>query len=346
MKDLTSKLLTWYAQSHRDLPWRHTSNPYEIWVSEMILQQTRVEQGQPYYVRFLDKFPQITDLANAHETEVLKIWQGLGYYARARNMHKTAQWIVQNFGGAFPSEYRSLVQLKGIGPYTAAAIASFAFKEVVPAIDGNVKRVVARLFNIAEDISTVKFQQQAFLLLMDVIPKEAPDIFNQATMELGARICTPRNPSCVECPLLDHCESSIKGTTAQIPYKKPKSKPILKHLAFVQITKGAEVLIRQRPSEGIWGGLYEYPYFEFSGTGVPQFPSKECIWDSSCFESVPLIWEQQQLHKLSHQHFNAHLFSVDVVRSNMLLDGLGIWVKKDQLKSFPLHKLMLKFVSE
>jgi len=175
-------------ENHRDLPWRNTTNPYYIWISEMILQQTRVDQGLPYYLRFIDKFPQITDLANASEQEVLQIWQGLGYYARARNMHKGAKFIVDELKGDFPSDYKDLLQLPGIGPYTAAAIASFAFKECVPAVDGNVKRVVARFYGLDTNIEAPAFFKMAFSLLEEVIPENAADTFNQATMELGATV--------------------------------------------------------------------------------------------------------------------------------------------------------------
>jgi A/G-specific adenine glycosylase len=195
-----SKLLTdWYLQNKRDLPWRNTSNPYLIWLSEIMLQQTRVAQGMPYFLSFTSSFPTIFDLANANEEQVLKLWQGLGYYSRARNLHQTAQCIANELGGVFPDNYKDLLQLKGVGEYTAAAIASFAYNEVVPVVDGNVFRVLSRYFDIETDIASASAKKEFSALANELIPKDNPALFNQAIMEFGALQCVPKSPNCSEC---------------------------------------------------------------------------------------------------------------------------------------------------
>ena len=341
MKVVIPKLLTWYLENHRDLPWRRTSNPYYIWISEMILQQTRVEQGLPYYHRFIDKFPQITDLANASEQEVLNIWQGLGYYARARNLHKTAKIIAEQYLGAFPKTYPELLKLKGIGPYTAAAIGSFAFKIAVPAVDGNVKRVVARVYGLDTNTESPIFFKTAFSLLQDVIPSDRPDIFNQSTMELGATICTPQKPKCNQCPLQEACVAFATQQTDSLPVRIKKIKVTQRNTHFCVFEFDNKFLIRQRPSEGIWGGLYEFVNFDSTGEAVLEFPKKECPLNVN-FDRATLQFST--LHKLSHQHIKANFWHIQLDEISGL-EGLGIWVEFDQLKSFPLHKLMRNFVS-
>lgn len=341
MKVVIPKLLTWYLENHRDLPWRRTSNPYYIWISEMILQQTRVEQGLPYYHRFIDKFPQITDLAKASEQEVLSIWQGLGYYARARNLHKTAKIISEQYLGVFPQTYAELLKLKGIGPYTAAAIGSFAFKIAVPAVDGNVKRVVARVYGLDTNTESPVFFKTAFALLQDVIPLDSPDIFNQSTMELGATICTPQKPKCNQCPIQEACVAFATQQTHSLPVRIKKIKVTQRNTHFCVFEFENKFLIRQRPSEGIWGGLYEFVHFDSSGEAVLEFPQKECPWKMNFNRA---ILQFLTIHKLSHQHIKAHFWHIQLDEIGGL-DGLGIWVEFDQLKSFPLHKLMRKFVS-
>ncbi len=218
------KLLTWYELEKRELPWRDTLNPYYIWVSEIILQQTRVNQGLPYYFKFVDKFPKIYDLAVADEEEVLKIWQGLGYYSRARNMQKAANVVINDLDGKFPENFTSIKKLPGVGDYTAAAIASFAFEEPVPVVDGNVKRVFARFLGIHENIQSGKFQTAVFAHLSEVIPKRKPSIFNQAMMELGALVCTPKKPDCENCPIAEYCIAKSKNLQNELPVIIKKTK--------------------------------------------------------------------------------------------------------------------------
>jgi A/G-specific adenine glycosylase len=336
------KLLTWYKNNHRLLPWRETKNPYEIWVSEMILQQTRVDQGLPYYNRFLDKFPQITDLSVAEETEVLSVWQGLGYYARARNMHKAAKIICNEKFGVFPSTFEEIKKLPGIGPYTAAAIASFAFKNVVPCVDGNVKRVVARWQGWSDDIGTARFFNLAFDFLLTVIPNAAPDIFNQAMMELGSLVCTPYSPNCNVCPLLEECEASRLGKQSELPVKLKKTKVSKVQIHYLLLSNlDGEIAITRRPSNGVWGGLYELPSVEF--------PESKKITQmvQSFFENIGIetkVLLAKESHLLSHKKIEAFLWKVSNISVLEHLDLEVQWVKKEQIKSFPKHKLMLKFV--
>ena len=201
----SNSLTAWYLQNKRDLPWRNTTDPYKIWLSEIMLQQTRVAQGLPYFLRFIESFPTVFDLANASEEEVLKLWQGLGYYSRARNLHATAKIIANDYGGDFPNNFKELLKLKGVGDYTAAAIASFSFNEVIPVVDGNVYRVLARYFDIETNIALPKAKKEFFELASELISKENPALFNQAIMEFGALQCVPQNPDCSKCVLNSSC---------------------------------------------------------------------------------------------------------------------------------------------
>lgn len=255
-------LLSWYMLHKRDLPWRNTQDPYLIWLSEIILQQTRVAQGLPYFQNFFDKYPQIELLANAPQDEVLKLWQGLGYYSRARNMHKTAQKIVNDFEGIFPNNYKNLLKLNGIGPYTAAAIASFAYNEPVAVLDGNVFRVLARFFNLAEPIQTNEAKKIFTQLANDFLNKTEPALHNQAMMELGALVCTPKKPNCSACPLQNHCQSLHIGNQASLPVKINKVVAKNRYLAYFHFDCLGDTAIFKRSDKGIWRELYDLPYLE------------------------------------------------------------------------------------
>ena len=220
----TNLLLQWYLQNKRDLPWRKTTDAYPIWLSEIMLQQTRVAQGMPYFLSFMERFPTVFDLAKADEEQVLKLWQGLGYYSRARNMHKTAQIIASECNGEFPNNYTDLLKLKGIGDYTAAAIASFAFNEVVPVVDGNVFRVLSRYFDIETDISSATAKKEFAALGRELMPKANPALFNQAIMEFGALQCVPKNPDCGICIFSSSCAALQKNKVNQLPIKTKKAK--------------------------------------------------------------------------------------------------------------------------
>ena len=220
-----SEILTdWYLENKRDLPWRKTTNPYYIWLSEIMLQQTRVAQGLPYYEAFTKVFPTVFDLANASEEQVLKLWQGLGYYSRARNLHATAKHIANDLDGIFPSDYKNLLKLKGVGEYTAAAIASFSYNEVVPVVDGNVFRVLSRYYNVETNIASAKAKKEFTLLAQEVISKDNPALFNQTIMEFGALQCVPKNPNCTICPLNTSCAALWLKKVSELPVKIKKLK--------------------------------------------------------------------------------------------------------------------------
>ncbi len=258
----STQLLAWYAHHKRDLPWRHTTNPYFIWLSEIILQQTRVKQGLPYYKTFLNQFPTIFDLAAAEEKEVLRIWQGLGYYSRARNMQKTAHTIVKEYGGRFPSTYAELLQLKGIGPYTAAAIASFAFKESVAVVDGNVYRVLSRLYTISTDISIHAAKKEFNLLANSLISESEPDLFNQAMMEFGAIQCTPTSPDCLLCPFQQDCGAYLTGTQHLFPVKSRKVASRKRFFHYIIFMQDGKLALKPRLAKDIWQGLYDFYIIE------------------------------------------------------------------------------------
>jgi len=219
MKDFSARLVEWYLQNKRELPWRTTKDPYKIWLSEIILQQTRVAQGLPYYLKFIEKYPNVRALANADEQEVLRLWQGLGYYSRARNLHAAAKYVANELGGNFPDSYQKLKQLKGVGDYTAAAIASFAYQEKVAVVDGNVYRVLARLFGIEIDINSNEGKKTFSKLANELITQYQPDLHNQAMMEFGALHCTPANPNCMFCPFTTECEARLTQRQSVLPIK-------------------------------------------------------------------------------------------------------------------------------
>jgi A/G-specific adenine glycosylase len=265
MKNAFSELLIrWYLIHKRDLPWRDTTDAYRIWLSEIILQQTRVDQGLSYYHKFIDLFPTVQHLAAAHEEEVLKAWQGLGYYSRASNLHATARWVVQQAGGIFPTSYHSLIELKGIGPYTAAAIASFSSGESVPVIDGNVMRVLARLHGVYVPIDSVSGKKRMATLAEDAIRGSNAAMHNQAMMEFGALLCTPQRPACHNCPFAQRCVARAEGTVSSLPAKAKKTvvKPLYLYYFVVSTHEGEIIFFRKREGHSIWKGLYDFPCIE------------------------------------------------------------------------------------
>lgn len=344
MKRVIPKLLTWYQNSHRELPWRETHNPYYIWISEIILQQTRVEQGLSYFYRFVEKFPTISSLADATEQEVLIIWQGLGYYARARNMQFAAKQIQNEFNGEFPNQIKDILSLKGIGEYTAAAIASFAFRKPYPAIDGNVKRVSARFFGLDAPIHTSRFYNTSHSLLQEYIPQDRPDLFNQAMIELGALICLPTKPKCNECPLAELCVAFNHNKTDVLPVVelRTKAKPVFLHFFALEVNDSW--VIHKRPSSGIWGGLYEFPSLESDSLELPDYQNFLSSKFGIAFISKPAK-SNTILHLLSHQRIQATLWTATIDPAHFLINSSFSLVKKNDLCNFPIHKLMLKFVT-
>jgi A/G-specific adenine glycosylase len=259
---IAKQLLDWYAQNKRDLPWRNTRNPYKIWLSEIILQQTRVDQGLDYYLKFEQNYPTIDSLAIDSINNVLKLWQGLGYYSRARNLHQTAQVIKNEHNSTFPIKFTELLKLKGVGQYTAAAIASIAFDEKVAVLDGNVYRVLSRYFGIYTPIDAKHAKKEFFELANSIVPKSNSGDYNQAVMELGAIICTPRNPKCDDCPIAKNCYARLKNAQHNLPVKEKKTKVTERHFNYMLVLNGNNTFIHQRLKKDIWQNLFELPLLE------------------------------------------------------------------------------------
>jgi A/G-specific adenine glycosylase len=257
-----NQLVTWYKTNHRELPWRDIQNPYFIWLSEIILQQTRVKQGLPYYQAFTEKYPTVEDLANATESEVLRLWQGLGYYSRARNMHATAQYIVAKLAGKFPNNYKDLLSLKGVGKYTAAAIASFAYHEAVAVVDGNVYRVLARFLGISTDIASSQGAKEFGELAQILLPPNDSATHNQAIMELGATQCTPKKPNCLFCPVNSRCVAFAKGLQDDLPVKNLKINTKERYFHYLIFRQEDKILLKERTPKDIWQGLYDFALIE------------------------------------------------------------------------------------
>ncbi len=341
--DFSNSLLLWYLQNKRDLPWRNTTNPYPIWLSEIMLQQTRVAQGLPYFLAFTEAFPTILDLAKADEEQVLKLWQGLGYYSRARNMHKTAQIIAFDLGGNFPNNYNDLIKLKGIGEYTAAAIASFAFNEVVPAVDGNVFRVLSRYFNIDTDIASSGAKKEFTALAKELIPNDNPALFNQAIMEFGALQCVPKNPNCESCIFNNSCAALQKKKVAQLPVKSKKVKVANRYLNYlVFLDNNNNTIINKRTEKGIWHNLYEFPVIE--AESELDFDSLSNIIKNRYSEndilSVTTYNNEQIIHKLSHQKLHINFYKVAV--SKKISNGINL----NSLRNFPFPIVIFNFIEK
>ncbi|MBN1118838.1 MAG: A/G-specific adenine glycosylase [Bacteroidales bacterium] len=297
-------LLNWYNNHKRELPWRNTKDPYKIWLSEIILQQTRVDQGLEYYNRFVQRFPSVSSLASAELEEIFLLWQGLGYYSRARNLHVAAKQIVVDFNGEFPGNSILLKKLKGVGDYTAAAVASFAFGEAIPVVDGNVFRVLSRLYANETAIDTAKGKIVFTELADKTLNKKQPDIHNQAMMELGALVCLPKSPKCPICPLQDICEACKLGIQEKLPVKKGKVKQRNRYFTFYIIKYRDQLLIEKRTGNDIWQGLYQFPMIEssqpFSDTEMIQ-KAEDLIHSPAKVNRKILCISDSIKHVLSHQ---------------------------------------------
>lgn len=301
-KVFASKLLKWYGPNKRDLPWRNTKEPYKIWLSEIILQQTRVDQGMAYYNKFVEAFPTVEELAQAPEATVLRLWQGLGYYSRARNLHGSAKHIVKELGGKFPNSYDEIIKLKGVGDYTASAIASFSFNEPQAVVDGNVYRVLARVFGITEDISSSKGPKFFRSLAQKIIPTSNPAEYNQAIMEFGSLQCTPKNPDCDHCIFSNECIANRSNLQDQLPIKSKKVKTRNRHFNYLVIDYNNTFVFKERPMGDIWTGLYDFPLIESD----QELDALEQILDNqpegfTLTQSQFLSCQTMPKHILSHQ---------------------------------------------
>ena len=308
-------LINWYLQNKRSLPWRNTTNPYNIWLSEIILQQTKVAQGLPYYELFILKFPSVFDLANASEEDVLKCWQGLGYYSRARNLHFTAKYVVEELNGVFPKSYLELLQLKGVGEYTAAAIASFSYNEDVAVVDGNVFRVLSRFFAIDLDISEGKTKKEFQKLAQSLLPINDAASFNQAIMEFGALQCVPKNPNCTNCIFNNSCGALQKKLVEKLPVKLKKVKVTKRYLNYlILVDLNGDFVIQKRTNKGIWFNLYEFPLMEeFKETKIEHsiIEIEKFTFENNKPYKTTLLNEGYIKHKLSHQDLHIRFFKLD-----------------------------------
>lgn len=303
--EFVQALTTWYLANKRNLPWRAEKSPYFIWLSEVLLQQTRVNQGLPYYHKFTNEFPNITSLAEASEDKVLRLWQGLGYYSRARNLHETAKYIVNNFEGKFPETYQEIIKLKGVGDYTASAIASFAFNEKVAVLDGNVFRVLSRIFGLYDDILSSKGKKTFKELAQSLIPEDNPATYNQAIMEFGALQCTPGKPDCSVCPCSHFCFARINRTQTELPVKLKKNSKRQRKFQYLVFSYKDKILMNKRKGNDIWKGLYEFPTEEKTGF-LAEDPSEK-YQKSKTYK-----------HILSHQVIEASFYTIVVSEENQL----------------------------
>jgi len=308
------KLLRWYDRHKRDLPWRRRAgDPYAQWVAEIMLQQTRVETVVPYYLRFLRRFPDVRSLATGRHEEVLKHWEGLGYYRRALHLHRAAK-VLHDEGRGIPQSAEALRALPGVGVYTAAAIASIAFGEPAAAVDGNVARVLARLFGVREDVTTTSGRARIQQLAGELVPAGRPGDFNQAWMDLGSRICTPRSPDCDACPLRGECAAAAKGTAAALPVRSAGRRvdiPVVSLLAVV-FERGGRMLIRRRPAGGLWSRLWEFPGMEIDGHRPDDGSVRRIARDVGVIVDGRPQWKGTVQHKLTHRSLTFHVAVVDV----------------------------------
>ena len=335
----------WYADNKRELPWRNTLDPYLIWLSEIILQQTRIDQGLSYYNRFSETFPTITDLAKAPEDQVLKLWQGLGYYSRARNLHATARIIAEQYSGSFPSQYEQILALKGVGEYTAAAIASIAFSLEYPAIDGNVYRVLSRFFGITEPIDTTKGKKLFKELATKLIKDTNPGLHNQAVMEFGALQCTPSTPDCQNCPISARCYAHANKMAGELPVKLNKPKQRQRYFNYiVPIYKGSTWL-RKRTDNDIWKNLFEFPLIETTDKkevddllNLAEFQKLS----DSLFSGVEKLTEWK-VHILTHQRIHYRIIRIILTDEISSSNGF-VRVNKEDIFNFAVPKLLETYI--
>ena len=315
MNDFSQRILDWYTENGRDLPWRRTPEPYAVWLSEIILQQTRIAQGTAYWHRFMEQFPSVKDLADASEDQVLRLWEGLGYYSRARNLHKAAKQMAER--GAFPDTLEGIRALPGVGDYTAAAIGSICFGIPAAVVDGNVYRVLARYFGIETPVGNTQAKKEFTALAQKLLPREAPAQFNQGLMDFGAIQCTPQNPDCLTCPLQDSCNAFLSGRTQLLPVKKPTAKPQERHLNYIYVRYKGETAIRRRGSGDIWQGLYE-PLV------LPR-PNGRLV-------------REKVKHQLTHRTLLADFYLWEPAHRPTLPEGY-FWIKETELDAYAKPRL-------
>lgn len=344
----SEKIINWYLENKRDLPWRDISDAYRIWISEIILQQTRVNQGLDYYLRFVERFPTVEQLAEAEEDEVLKYWQGLGYYSRARNLHKAAKKIMTEHAGVFPREYEDILNLNGVGEYTAAAIASFAYNLAYATVDGNVYRVLSRLFAIETPIDTGKGKKEFTRLAQELLPESKPGIHNQAMMEFGALHCVPVSPDCSHCVLQSLCKAYETNSISQYPKKAQKTKVTNRYFNYLFIKYDGKTYLQKRENNDVWKNLYEFPLIESD----ELFDHDKLITNESfikLFSNIANI-EIQSIskpikHVLSHRNIFTQFVTINISNENAVLKKF-VQTPIDEIDRFAVSRLMEIFLEK
>lgn len=343
----SDKVVEWYLRNHRKLPWRETSDPYRIWLSEVILQQTRVAQGLPYYQRFLNRYPTVHDLANAGEEAVLRLWQGLGYYTRARNLIRCAKAVVAGHGGVLPASYEELKLLPGIGDYTAAAIASIAFDEPVAVIDGNVLRVLARYFGVKHDITRPEAKRMFSLLAGRLLEGTRPSVYNQAVMEFGALCCVPKAPRCGECVLAEACFARQRGEQAELPVRQPRNAPRRRYFYYFVIIRGNRIAMRKRSGKDIWKNLYDFYLAEsHRQESISQVIERDKMLQKLIRSDDEMEISPVYQHTLTHQKILARFVTLRPGRlSPAMTKDLQFFTKRS-IENLPKPVLITRFLSQ
>ena len=341
-------LSEWYGLNKRKLPWRENVSPYHIWLSEIIMQQTRVSQGLEYYLKFTCKYPSVIDLANAPIDDVLKLWQGLGYYTRARNLQSTAKTVVDQYEGFFPDTYEELLKLKGIGAYTAAAIASIAFKRPVALVDGNVSRVISRLFAMDLPVDSTAGITLIRQYASDILDTCQPDIHNQALMEFGALVCLPRNPQCNSCVLSSICKARLQGLTHKLPVKKEKGKVRSRYFNYFFVRFKNITFMRKRTGADIWHSLYEFPMIETNSesTLLEIMISNPCDNFIAALEPMEIVHRVTYRHKLTHQTLICTFNTIEP--RTLPVAGLSDYfeVRLDQIGKYAVPRVIDRYIKE
>lgn len=342
MSNFVNLLLQWFEENQRSLPWRNETSPYKIWISEVILQQTRVNQGWNYYLDFINHFPTLTALASASEDEVLKVWQGLGYYSRARHLHQAAQHIVKEHNGVFPNSYTEIRKLKGVGDYTAAAIASIAFQLPYPAVDGNVLRVICRYFGIFEDIMLTSTKNRVKEICQKLMKNHSPGDFNQALMDFGATHCTPANPACETCQFNQKCYAFIHEQTKILPIKIKKIKMKNRYFHFIFfVDKAHQTIIQQRKESDIWKNLYQFPLVETSSV---KFSIANYLKTKGIATTSPPVRLKEVQQQLSHQTIFATFYLVPIENIEVVANE-GKITTVEELTNFPVPKMIAEIIT-
>lgn len=346
---ISSTLKNWYLQKKRNLPWRNTQNPYHIWISEVIMQQTRVAQGTDYFIRFIDRFPDILQLAEADNEDILKLWQGLGYYSRARNLHEGARFVVKQHKGQLPPDYEKLLEIKGIGMYTAAAIASIAFNLPYPVVDGNVNRVISRLFGVYDPINSTEGIKKIKIWVDFIFDNENPGMHNQAIMEFGALQCTIHNPDCQQCPLQLHCHAFLHEKVHVLPFKIAASKPRNRYFNYIVIRSDHFTFIKKRNERDIWRGLYEFPLIETMHLAQSDDLIRSAEW-VNMFGAPSSGLKPQMIipgkgHKLSHQTIHAVYYIISINSTPELSDDF-IKIPWAEIDHYPVSRMIENFINE